>query len=116
MDHSILLSKLCHYRIRGLTNKWFESNLANRKQFVSVNSFVSSTSSIQSGVPQGSFLGPLLFLLYINDLHVAIKHCTIHHFDDDTNLLIINKSLKRLNKLLNSDLKNLTNWLNANKI
>ena len=84
--------------------------------FVLINGFASSTSSIASGVPQGSVLGPLLFLLYINDLHVVIKHCKVQHFADDTNLLIINKSLKRLNKLLNSDLKNLTNWLNANKI
>ena len=61
-------------------------------------------------------MGPLLFLIYINDLYVAIKHCKGHHFADDTNLLIINKSLKRLNKLLNIDLKNLTNWINANKI
>ena len=116
VDHSILLSKLCHYGIRGLTNKWFELYLTNRKQFVSINGFASSTSSIASDVPQGSVLGPLLFLLYINDLHVAIKHCKVHLFGDDTNLLIINKSLKRLKKLLNSDLKNLTNWLNANKI
>ena len=61
-------------------------------------------------------LGPLRFLLYMNDLHVAIKLCKVHHFADNTNLLIINKSLKRLNKLLNIDLRNLTNWLNANKI
>ena len=116
MDHSILLSKLCHYGTRGLTNEWFESYLANRKQFVSINGFTSSTSSITCGVPQESALGPLLLLLYINDLHVAIKHCKVHHFADDTNLLIINKSLKRLNKPLNIDLKILANWLNANKI
>ena len=116
LDHSILLSKLCYYGIRGLTNKSFESYLANHKQFVSINGFASSTSSIASGVPQGSVLGPLPFLLYINDLHVAIKPCTVHHFADDTSLLIVNKSLKRLNKLSNSDLKNLTNWFNANKI
>ena len=116
VDHSILLSKLYHYRIRGLENKWFESYFANRKQFVSVNGFESSTSSITCGVPQESVLGALLFLIYINDLHVAINHCKVHHFADDTNQLIINKSLKRLNKLLNIDLKHLTNWLNAIKI
>ena len=107
---------LCHYGIRGLANKWLESYLANRKQFVSINNFESSTSGISCGVPQGSVFGPLLFLIYINDLHVVIKRCKVHHFADDTNLLIINKSLKRLSKLLNIDLKNLPNWLNANKI
>ena len=115
VDPSILLSKLCHYGICVLTKKWFESYLANRKQFISVDGFASSTSSITFGVLQGSVLGPLLFLLYINDLNVPIKHCKVYHFADDTNLLIINKSLKRLNKLLNIDLKNLTNWLIANK-
>ena len=67
-------------------------------------------------MPQGSVLGSLLFLIYIDDLQVAIKHCKVHHSADDTNLLIINKSPKRLNKLLNIDLKSLTNWFNANKI
>ena len=89
VDHSILLSKLCHYGIYGLTNKWFESYLANHNQFVSINGFASSTSSITCGVPQGSVLVPLLFLLYINDLHVAIKHCKGHLSAVDTNLLII---------------------------
>ena len=66
VDHGILLSKLCHYRIRGSANKWFESYLANRNQFVSINGFESSTSSIKCGAPQESVLGPLLFLIYIN--------------------------------------------------
>ena len=61
-------------------------------------------------------LGPLLFLIYINDLNTAIKYCKVHHFADDTNLLHINDSVKKLNEAVNSDLKNLTNLLNANKI
>ena len=68
------------------------------------------------GVPQGSVLGPLLFLIYINDLHVAIKFSKTRLFADDTNLLINNKSLKQLKKHLNFDLRQLVNWLKANKI
>ena len=116
VNHSILLRKLWYYGILGVKSKWFESYFAKRKQFVSINGFASSTSSITCGVPQGSVLVSLRFLLRINDLHVAIKHCKAHHFADNANLLIINKSLKRLHKLLNIDLNNLINWPNANKI
>ena len=105
-----------HYGIRGVLNDWFKPYLSNRDQYVSINGFDSDLTTINCGVPQGSVLGPLLFLLYINDLNQAIKFCKVHHFADDTNLLCLSNSIKKLNKLVNADLKHLVNWLNANKI
>ena len=116
VDHNILLSKLCHYGIRGKANDWFKSYLSDRKQFVSINGFNSDLKNITCGVPQGSVLGPLLFLIYINDLYSSIKFCKVHHFADDTNLLHFTDSIKNLNKTINYDLKQLVHWLNANKI
>ena len=116
VDHNILLKKLDHYGIRGIANTWFKSYLYNRNQFVSINNINSDLKPMKFGVPQGSVLGPLLFLIYINDLHSIIKYSRTRHFADDTNLLIKNKSLKQLKKHLNFDLRLLTSWLKANKI
>ena len=104
-----------HYGIRGVSNDWFKSYLSNRSQYVSINRYESGLVALNCGVPQGSVLGPLLFL-HINDLNQAIKFCKVHHFADDTNLLCLSNSIKKLNKLVNADLKHLVNWLNANKI
>ena len=71
---------------------------------------------ISLGVPQGFVLGPLLFLIYINDLNTAIKLCKVHYFADDMNLLHINDSFKKLNKAVSFDIKNVANWRSANKI
>ena len=116
VDHQIPLAKLNQYGICGVSSDWFKSYLSNRNQYVSINGYESGPAAINCGVPQGSVLGPLLFLLYINDLNQAIKFCKVHHFADDTNLLCLSNSIKKLNKLVNADLKHLLNWLNANKI
>ena len=68
------------------------------------------------GVPQDSILGPLLFLIYINDLSKAIIFSSVHHFADDTNILYVSSSLKDINKKINHDLSNLVQWLRTNKI
>ena len=86
------MGKLKHYGIRGVGYSCFESYLKGREQYVSINGFNSKDLPISYGVPQGSVLGPLLFL-YINDLHNAIKFSKFHHFADDTNLLHISKSI-----------------------
>ena len=87
VDHDILLKKLEHYGGRGLSRDWFQSYLKNRKQFVSISDSTSNTNEITTGVPQGSVLGPLLFLLYINDLQRSVKYSKTYHFADDTNIM-----------------------------
>ena len=74
VDHRILIQKLEHYGVRGISKKWFSSYLANRKQFASIGNCNSTTKTILIGVPQGLVLGPLPFLMYINDLHKCVKY------------------------------------------
>ena len=116
VNHEILLYKLNYYGFRGIINDWFRSYLYERKQTVSINGFESETKIIPHGVPQGSVLGPILFLLYINDLHKCIKFSETFHFADDTNLLNISNDYKTLQNNVNRDLISLHEWLLANKI
>ena len=116
VDHDILLKKLHHYGVRGLCNDWIRSYLVGRRQFVSVSGVKSTSKVINYGVPQGSVLGPLLFLIYVNDIQNSLIYSKSFIFADDTAALYSDKSLKRLQKRLNIDLKLLSHWLNANKI
>ena len=116
VNHEILLAKLQHYGVRGAPLNWFKSYLEDRTQYTEVNNTSSQILPIKNGVPQGSVLGPLLFLVYINDLHNVVQYSDIHHFADDTNLLYSSKSLKHINKKVNFELKNIFHWLRTNRI
>ena len=104
----------------GSTPDWlvYKSYLSNCNQYVSINGSDSGLATITKNcdILQGSVLGPLLFLLYINGPNQAIKCCKVHHFSNETNLLCLSNSIKKLKKLVNADLKYLVDLLNANKI
>ena len=116
VNHQILISKLKYYGLSETSLKWFTSYLSNRLQKVFLNGEVSRLDKVVCGVPQGSNLGPLLFLIYINDMNKAIKHSSVYHFADDTNLLYSHKNPKTLKNKVNQDLKLLYEWLCANRL
>ena len=116
VNHQILLNKLQHYGIRGTALQWFKSYLSCRSQYVSVNGHNSSHLSVTCGVPQGSVLGPLLFLLYINDLPNSSRKLSFYLFADDTNIYFESSSVKQLQKVVNKELKHVKKWLDANKL
>ena len=100
VNHKILLDKLEHYGIRGTPLQWFSSYLSNRKQFVHVNDSNSTVLDVTCGVPQGSVLGPLLFLIFINDLPHTSSKLKFYLFADDTNIYCESGDLTVLKKLL----------------
>ena len=115
VSHRILLHKLLHYGIQGPAYTLIESYLSDRQQFVSVNKFESSPKPISIGVPQGSILDPLLFLIYINGLLNA-SSCPPRLFADDTYLIVKNSALNELEIKCNSALRNLNRWCCPNEL
>ena len=105
VDHKILLAKLEYYGIRGVVYDWFASYLSNRRQFVSLFGTNSDYQIVTCGVPQGSVLGPLLFLLYINDMPKCSNILEFYLFADDTNLFFNNPNIQNLETILNVELE-----------
>ena len=118
VNHDILLKKLEYYGLRGLAQKWFKSYLSNRMQGTDIGGVQSSLNYIKCGVPQGSVLGPLLFLLYINDIINSSDLFNFTLFADDTSLFYSqkNSSKEDLSQIVNKELEKISHWLGANKL
>ena len=121
LSHDILLNKLGKYGIRGTTLKWFESYLSNRSMRVKIQNNIgemeySTYHPLTYGTPQGSCLGPLLFLIFINDLHYSVTYGTSLLFADDTTIIHSHKNLRYLKWTVETDLNNLMDWFKANKL
>ena len=116
VNHSILLAKIFKYGIRGMAYTWINNYLTDRKQYVTFNNTESSVSKIICGVPQGSILGPLLFLIYINDMMNISDKLIPLLYADDTNFFYSGKDIPELINTLNTELRKFTMWTNVNKL
>ena len=116
VDHDILCKKLHFYGLRGVAQEWIQSYLENRKQFVSFNSCHSEILNVTCGVPQGSILGPKLFIMYINDICKVSQVFKYILFADDTNLLCCDRDLDKLVRMINGGLEQLQTWFSVNRL
>ena len=116
VDHNILLKKLQYYGIRSSCHEWFTSYLNNRTQTCQIKCSVSTSKLVKCGVPHGTILGPLLFLLYINDLPNCLYFSQPRMYADDTRLTFASADLNRISDCLNYDLDGVFMWLSANKL
>ena len=116
VNHNILFDKLEYYGIRGLTLQWIKSYFMNRFQFVKYEEHHSSHKKVSCGVPQCSILGPLFFLLYINDFNNVSQLVDAILFADDTNIFFSQKNEQYIMNTLNNEMEKLSDWFRANKL
>jgi len=116
VNHSILLDKLYKYGIRGIAHDWISDYLRDREQFVHFKGINSDRKYISCGVPQGSIMGPLLFLIYINDIANVSKILLPILFADDTNVFLSGKSVDETIQKMNDELINIVEWLRSNRL
>src|SRR6218665_2527213 len=116
VNHALLLNKLEYHGIRGVAKQWFVDYLRNRSQFVSFKGITSPSLEITSGVPRGSILGPILFLIYLNDLSKVSNKLKLIMYADDTNAFLLHNSLDVLFDTMNSELCKIVEWFNINKL
>jgi len=116
LDHAILIAKLEYDGVTGIALNWFRSYLSNRQQYVDYNGVQSSLLHILTVVPQGSILGPLLFLIYINDIINASKFLHLILFADDTNIFLHHCDLNILQSMSNVELDKLSEWFKSNRL
>ena len=112
VDYKIFIKKMFHYGIRGIVLDWFTNNLCNRKPYVSINNVNSNMLPVACGVPQGSILGPLLFILFINDITSISKLAELIMFADDTNLFFKHANISELFVNVNNELQKYPNGSN----
>ena len=115
INHDMLLKKLSIIGFSDHTVKWFQSYLSNRKFTVNLKYSFSEVSSISCSVPQGSILGPLLFLIYVNEMPMAVK-CDLFLYADDTCLVLQSKDVKDIENQLNEDFANICDWFVDNTL
>ena len=114
IEHPIMLKKLEHYGIRGIALEWFRSYLSNREQFVTINNTDSQSKQIEYGVPQGSILGPLLFVIYINDLPEISDIAKFILYADDANIIVTGQCIDEVVSKINEVITKLLKWVDSN--